>query len=132
MRTNPNCVMLIDDDDDDNFFHSIVLNEMHATEHIEVVDTALKALEYLRENTPPPDLIFLDINMPKMNGWEFLEQYQQLSLDHKAKVVIIMLTTSLNPSDLERSKKIKEINGFETKPLTEEKLEKILATYFEV
>ena len=79
MRTNPACVMLIDDDDDDNFFHSLVLNEMHATEHIEVAENAFKALDYLRETFPPPDLIFLDINMPKMNGWEFLEQIGRAS-----------------------------------------------------
>jgi len=76
-----------------------------------------------------PDIIFLDANMPKMNGWEFVEEYKKIA-SGKQKPVIIMLTTSLSPIDKERAAKVPEISGFETKPLSDQSFEKILTTYF--
>lgn len=102
---------------------------MGHTSHIKVVD-GLQALDYLEQAEHGPDLIFLDINMPRMNGWEFLDRYRNLDPNHKAKVIIIMLTTSLNPADVFRSSHIPEISEFETKPLTQKKLETILTTFF--
>ena len=98
MEKQLNCVLLIDDNDDDNFYHRIILNETGVTRHIEVAETGYQALNFLRKVQQIPELIFLDINMPKMNGWEFLEHYRKLSLEQKNEAVIIMLTTSLNPA----------------------------------
>ena len=78
--------MLIDDDDDDNFFHQMVLNEVDVANKVQVAESAFEALDYLREGKQIPELIFLDINMPKMNGWEFLNEYKKLDIHHKAKV----------------------------------------------
>src|SRR5437868_14369488 len=111
-----NCVLLIDDNEDDNFYHEIILREADITKHIEIAETGFDALDFLQAAQPAPELIFLDINMPRMNGWEFLQRYRKLNMEQKANVVIIMLTTSLNPSDAERAKTIPEINGFEPKP----------------
>ena len=60
-------------------------------------DNPVEAFNYLK--TEKVDLIFLDINMPAMNGWEFLEKYNNLEKGHRGNIVIIMLTTSLNPDD---------------------------------
>lgn len=68
--------------------------------------------------------------MPKMNGWEFLTKYSKLGIDQKAKVVIIMLSTSINPADMENAKRMSEITGFRTKPLTADMLKTILQDYF--
>lgn len=125
------CVMLIDDNEDDNYFHQIALRESDVTEKMEVMLSGFEALDYLRKNETSPDLILLDINMPKMNGWEFLAEYRKLPSDKKAKTIIIMLSTSLNPEDQERAAKISEISGYETKPLTVEMLFDIMKTYFE-
>ena len=69
--------------------------------------------------------------MPAMNGWEFLEKYQKLDEEHKGRVMIIMLTTSLFPEDKTHAAEIPEISGFENKPLTQEKLDKIILHFFE-
>jgi len=131
MKKKLNCILLIDDDNDDNFFHQIVIKKMNITERIEVILDGGEAIEFLtKENKTPPDLIFLDINMPKMNGWEFLELYKKLSAEHKAKVVVVMLTTSINPDDKKRGEQFSEIIGFNSKPLTEEMIKEILDRYF--
>ena len=130
MKRKLNCVMLIDDNEDDNFFHQIILNDLKITKHIQVAESGFEALEYLQKGEQLPDLIFLDINMPKMNGWEFLEEYDKLKLSINSGLVIIVLTTSLNPSDKEKSRKINLISGFECKPLNEEIVNRILNSFF--
>jgi CheY-like chemotaxis protein len=123
--------MLIDDDDDDNFFHQMVINELNIAEHIEIALNGEEALLFLKkENRIHPDIIFLDINMPKMNGWEFMESYKELRADQKAKVVVMMLTTSENPEDKKRAELYSEITGFNSKPLTKEMLAAILEKHF--
>ena len=131
MKKKLNCILLVDDDAEDNYFHQIVINEMNITERIEVALNGIEALAFLKkENQIHPDIIFLDINMPKMNGWEFMEAYAELRADQKAKVVVVMLTTSENPEDKKRAGRFSEIIGFNSKPLTEEMLNGILERSF--
>jgi len=131
MKNKLNCILLVDDDAEDNYFHQIVINEMNITERIEVALNGVEALAFLKkENQIHPDIIFLDINMPKMNGWEFMEAYAELRADQKAKVVVVMLTTSENPKDKKRAEQFSEITGFNSKPLTEEMLNGILERSF--
>ena len=130
MRKQLSCVLLIDDNDDDNFYHRIVLKETGITERIEVAETGYEALKFLQNVQRIPELIFLDINMPRMNGWEFLECYKQLSLEEKDKAIIIMLTTSRNPADEKKAGSMPEVKGFESKPLTFEMVSKIVSEHF--
>lgn len=131
-----NCILLIDDDEPTNFLNQFILEGMGCANNIRVAQNGIDALSYLEktvtdyENYPLPELIFLDINMPAMNGWEFLERYAQLSSEKKADVVIVMLTTSLNPDDRAKAGNIKEVDGFESKPLSEEKVKELLIKYF--
>ncbi len=132
MKRKLNCILLIDDDLDDNYYHQLIISEMGIANHIDTVGNGIEALNYLKkENQIPPDLIFLDINMPKMNGWEFLEQYKHLGEVQKAKVVIMILSTSANPDDIKRSKEIQEVTGFESKPLSKELMTEILKQHFQ-
>jgi CheY-like chemotaxis protein len=128
-----NCVLLIDDDEPTNFLNKLTLEQACCTRHIRIAPSGQAALDYLRsspEDCPRPDLIFLDINMPAMDGWEFLGIYRTLPAEKKADTVLIMLTTSLNPDDELRTRAIPEVSGFEHKPLNQASLEKVLSKYF--
>jgi CheY-like chemotaxis protein len=145
-----NCILLIDDDEPTNFLNKMTLEQSGYTRHIRIVQSGQAALDYLRGSGPllpgcdndpgpvtqdtclRPDLIFLDINMPAMDGWEFLAQYRDLPPEQKADTVLIMLTTSLNPDDELRTRSIPEIAGFENKPLKLDRLEKLLKKYFNI
>lgn len=137
MERKLNCVLLIDDDEPTNFLNQIIIESFGCAEQVKTVQSGEEALEYLTHTCssdktfPCPDLIFLDINMPAMNGWEFLEKYRKLDTELKGKVMIVMLTTSLFPEDKSHAKEIPEISAFENKPLTEEKLDAILKKFFE-
>jgi CheY-like chemotaxis protein len=126
-------VLLIDDDEPTNFFNQMIVEDSGCAQQVKAIQSGEEALEYLSsisENDSSPDLIFLDINMPAMNGWEFLEQYKKLHPSSKGKVMVVMLTTSLFPEDKSKAEETPEVSGFENKPLTPEKLERILKQYF--
>lgn len=115
-------VLLIDDDDGTNFLNNRLINSTNLVENIVIASNGEEAIDYLttsiNEKHPQPELILLDINMPLMNGWEFMEVYNNLEEHQKAKIVIVMLSTSLNPDDKLRAKDIQNINDFRNKPLT--------------
>ncbi len=130
------CILLVDDDDNDNFFHKRTLEKTGIAERVEVVFTGEEALSYLESSVNQtgnshPNIIFLDINMPVMNGWEFLEEYEKLPESARANTLVIMLTTSLNPSDRERAEQNSLVNGFINKPLEEEHIKTIVAEHLE-
>lgn len=135
MNKKVNCIMLIDDNPDDNYFHERVIKKNGAAEVVIAKESAMKALDYLKEKSNHeqlhPDLIFLDINMPGMNGWEFLEEYKNLGKELQSKMVVVMLTTSDNPEDRVFAKTQSLLADFYSKPLTKEILDKILTKYYE-
>lgn len=138
MHKKLNCILLIDDDEPTNFLNKMTVETTGCADHVQVAQSGQEALDYLQRkgkyqhapDSPHPDLIFLDINMPAMDGWEFMARYRLLSPEQKARIVLIMLTTSLNPDDELRTKDIPEIAGFENKPLKQPQLEELLKKYF--
>ena len=130
MSNRLNCILLIDDDEPTNFLNKLTLEQSGCAQQIRIAQSGHEALDYLRESPVRPDLIFLDINMPAMDGWEFLERYRGLPPARKADIVLIMLTTSLNPDDEKRTRSIPEVAGFENKPLTQGQLDNLLKKYF--
>ncbi|PSR54918.1 response regulator [Adhaeribacter arboris] len=133
-----NLIMLVDDDDTTNYLNHRLLTQMNAARHIKVVKDGEKAFEYLTHacdkanhaTHPCPDLIFMDIKMPVMDGFEFLEMYEQADLALKNKVTILMLTSSASFYDLERLKKYEAVKKHYSKALTEADVKEILTEYF--
>lgn len=125
MANKLDCILLIDDDIATNFISKKVIERVSITSHIETVLNGREAIDYLTKDgkyknldCPKPQLILLDVNMPIMDGWEFIEMYKKLDENYKANIKIIMLTTSLNPDDKKRAEKVAEISEFRYKPLT--------------
>jgi CheY-like chemotaxis protein len=139
MKKKLNCVLLVDDNESDNYIHKRVLEKSGITEMVEVAMNGKEALDFLTEKGAcgrpdgaycQPELIFLDINMPIMDGWEFLEEYQKLEEGQKGKIVFIMLTTSLNPVDKTKAEKLLENGCFYFKPLTLQMINEIMKQRF--
>lgn len=135
MKKQIQCIMLVDDDPDDNYIHQLVIDEWGHCEAVRVVENGTDALGYLSDAKAPgyirPEVILLDINMPGMNGFEFLDEYHKLADNLKSHVVVMMLTTSLNPTDAHRAGQFDEVTGYRNKPLTKAMLDDVLAQYFE-
>ena len=125
--------MLVDDNPDDNFFHERVILKSNAANFVIAKQSGQEALEYLKNKhlhiDKHPDLIFTDINMPGMNGWEFLEEYKKLDKSLQGMAIVIMLTTSDNPEDKKRAIASNVSLDFKTKPLTKAMLEEIIDHY---
>jgi CheY-like chemotaxis protein len=136
MKKKPMCIMLIDDNENDNFFHEREIKKNSFETVVITKESGIEALEYLRSipetKETKPDLIFLDINMPGMNGWEFLAEYNQLGKEIQSQLMIIMLTTSDNSKDKARALAWDWISDFITKPLTKEIMEGIYRKYIQL
>jgi len=134
MKKKLNCVLLIDDNPDDNFFHEREIKKNDIATHIVTMNSGSDALSFIKSQADNmdmrPDLIFLDINMPGMNGWEFLEQYELLDKELQNGIIIVMLSTSENPDDIAMAKKWSFVFGFFSKPLSKEILKIIVDKYF--
>lgn len=133
-----NCILLIDDNRADNEFHKINIRKAGVSDNVKIANGGEKALDYLDAcakndhsvESPKPNIIYLDINMPGMDGFEFLQEYAKLDERLKSQVVIIMLTTSLNPDDQKRAMAFNEVTEFQNKPLTVEVIQATVEKYF--
>ena len=127
-------ILLIDDDQATNFIHKFILEKEQCAENIICKQSGQDALKYLttqvNNDYPHPDIIFLDINMPGMNGWEFIEEYKKIDIKQKCNKIVVMLSTSSNPLDKEKANAIDQINRFISKPLTAEVIEAIIKENF--
>jgi CheY-like chemotaxis protein len=120
-------ILLVDDDHATNHYHEIILEDWEISENICAVSSGQEALDFLLKNPQDkPTLIMLDVNMPIMNGFEFLEQYEQLPEEQKASFVIFMLTSSLHAKDVERASQFQSVNGYCEKPMTKEMMDTIV------
>ena len=108
-------VLLIDDDEATNFLNKVILTRSKRADEVITFQKAAEALDYLTQSSEDqiPELIFLDINMPLMDGWEFIKNYRQLECDKKSSI-IVMLTSSINPDDKAKSADFQEINDYRT------------------
>lgn len=121
-------VVLVDDNKATNFIHEKFIAKSGKAAEVNCFMVGEEALEYLRTAKSFPELIFLDINMPTMDAWEFLERYRDLSNTEKAK--LFLLTTSISPSDEEKMKAFPEVTEILHKPLDVKVFNELLRKYF--
>ena len=125
--SNYKTCLLIDDNYIDNFVTRRILEGGNFAEEVIVSQSAADAINSLRAGSVKPDVIFLDIRMPVMGGFEFLQEYDKLEIEGKKAIKIFMLSSSLDPTDLKKSTNNKYITQFIHKPLTQKTLDEICA-----
>jgi CheY-like chemotaxis protein len=126
MKEKVEYVMLVDDNDTDNFIHKRVIELTGFANNIIVKNSGKSALEYLESNKDSidklPDIIFLDINMPIVDGFVFLFEYENFPDSLKDKCKVVILSSSDNKRDIDRIVDNEYVINFVTKPLSEEAL----------
>lgn len=127
-------ILLVDDDATTNFLNQLLLKRMAVAQHVLVAENGAEALQLLHQTCVPlttscPNLVLLDLNMPVLNGVQFLQAYARLPLSQQQRIIIILLTTSLLPQELERVQQL-PVAGVLNKPLTREKVAHLLQQHF--
>jgi CheY-like chemotaxis protein len=131
-------ILLIDDDETTNFLNERLLSKMNLSDNVRVFKNGKQAFDFLYNvshshyegNTQDyfhPELIFLDINMPVMDGFEFLDLYKRLNAGFRDKITLVVLTTSTHPEDTLRTQH--HSASYLTKPLSSEKIKKLLTRH---
>ncbi len=122
--------------DDDEFFQFIIeriLFKINPAIKIESYNDGEEGIiaikEKLQARTSLPDVVLLDINMPYMNGWGFMEEFKKIEGKINKQIQIYMLTSSNDPDDLAKAKRISELSGYMVKPVTEEELELVIKDF---
>lgn len=127
-------VMLIDDDQINNFVCETIIKNEGFAEKVISYQHAKDALDHLQESSDVavgnfPELIFLDINMPGMDGWEFIEQYRKLPDDLRERCTLFMLSSAVDRKDIMTAKNLIEVKEFFSKPLSADILHIIKEEY---
>ena len=124
-------ILLIDDSKGTNSLNKRLLEEMDVAEHISIALNGRLALDYLlskneQGNYPSPDIIFLDINMPIMDGYQFLKEFKRIEKEEDLKRIIVTLTTSISKENMEKTMGYSGVKGYQFKPLTKEKVNVVI------
>jgi CheY-like chemotaxis protein len=128
-------VLVVDDNEIDTLICAKVIETHNLAKEVIVHNQPQEALDYLiaLSNTQPeqfPDLIFLDLNMPVMDGWDFLQEYKKILITISKKVILMVTSCTTDYKDFAEIKKHQEISGFMDKPITADKLRKIQEEFF--
>lgn len=136
MSANLNHIVLVDDNETTSFLNNRLLGRLAVADRVSTFSRADEAFEQLwggangGSSMPAPDLVFVDLKMPGVSGFEFLELYNALPQPVQDKTVMAVLTTSMHGADTARVAKYPNVE-YLTKPLTEEKMLKLLEKRFQ-
>ncbi len=129
-------VLLVDDSEATNYMNRYFFKKLNICDEIEVAINGQKGLDYLASipkekwHTDAPELIMLDIKMPIMGGFEFLDEYEKFPLEMRKPITTVLLTTSMSIEDRDRAKDYKSVKSFLNKPLSVTQLKEILEHLF--
>lgn len=125
-------IMLVDDDEINNFITVKLIRKAYPDAVLSTFLNGRLAIDRLKDivaNNPTniPDYILLDINMPVMNGWEFLEEYKTLDFDPEKKLTIYILSSSVFSNDIDKAKNYESVANFISKPLNLEAIKEVFS-----
>jgi CheY-like chemotaxis protein len=118
-------ILLVDDEDDCNFVTKLVLKKAGHTGKLTCFTSADEALDYLRVDVEKPDIMFVDINMPKVNGFQLLATCEAEGLLPNGFTSVIMFSSSNRPADLEKALSFRSVIGYVEKALSVESFERV-------
>jgi CheY-like chemotaxis protein len=126
-------IFLIDDDLIYTYLSKRIIATTGIKTSVSEFSDGLQAIDFLKDNMNQtemlPDIIFLDLNMPVMGGWDFLQEYASVKSGIKKEILLYIVSSSISPYDLERAKKIDEVTDFISKPLSKDKVFEIIERY---
>lgn len=121
----------MDDDHSNNFLNKIFISQLDIDVEVDIVLNGKEALDHIENSLLCPCLLILDLRMPIMNGWEFLEAYDKnVSQKVKDQIVIVVITISGDRSDLNKARQNLYVRHFVQKPLSDLKFKKIIKRFF--
>jgi len=117
-----NLVMLVDDDPMSNTYSTLVVKKQNPNTEVLTFNSGTSALKYLKDGAnPKPVIILLDLNMPVMNGWDFMEEYEKLDLD----IEVVVVTSSNDYEDRNRTRSFHRIIDYFVKPITVDNIRRL-------
>ncbi|MBX2911414.1 MAG: response regulator [Cyclobacteriaceae bacterium] len=125
-------ILLVDDDKICNFIAESTLNRLGVAKEVHSALNGQEALDlfngYFQGDVAVPDIIFLDLNMPIMDGFQFIDAFKKLDFPKKENILIVILTSSMNPQDIQQAKSL-GIDHYMAKPINEEKIMTLLKDF---
>jgi two-component system, chemotaxis family, chemotaxis protein CheY len=123
-------ILIIDDDKIYQLLCKQIIRNANVTHHVDSCLSAEEGIDLLKSGKELPQLIFLDINMPGMNGWDFLDAFKKLDNSIRRKVKIVMLSSSVFAADKIKAGTYREVTDYVVKPLTIQRAQEIVQKYF--
>ena len=127
---NIEILALVDDDDTFVFVTKKIIEKTNHVKEVKVFNNGLDALNYLKDDLNKsyllPEVIFLDLSMPIMDGWQFLNEFVNIESENAKKIIIYICSSSISPHDISRAKSISAVSNFIIKPVTKDKFEEII------
>ena len=123
------CVVLIEDDQAMNYYHQRLFVKQDFADEVLSYHSAVEALAGIKSLQQVARLyIFLDLNMPQMNGWQFIDELEKIKFDTNTQIKLFVLSSSVNPKDMMKAKQNSAVTDYLSKPLSIETITNIITT----